>query len=161
MSTESSSSTPAIWFPREEDLWVPSEGPLSKFLLRRIEESRNHTAFASYDTLVSVNPNHYSPEADAACKSAFDQVWDKLRQEPKRVQSVVVVGDSGSGKTVAFGKLLASIHEEGAIGEGLWLWYRHADCLLRAFGNASIPRNHNSSRFVNILQLSVTAGEAT
>jgi hypothetical protein len=64
-----------IWFPAENDLWVPADNQtLTQYLLKRIADSSNYTAFAGYDTLVSVNPNQSIPEAKAAAQNTFTQV---------------------------------------------------------------------------------------
>jgi len=138
-----------VWFPKEEDLWVPGDASLSKYLLQRIEDESNYTVFAGYDTLVSVNPNQEVAKADDHASSTFRQLWAKVRSDEYQklaTQAVLIAGDSGSGKTVAFHKFLSSINEAGACSPAFWTWFNHAERLLSVFGNASMARNKNSTR---------------
>jgi hypothetical protein len=70
-----------MWFPKEDDLWVPSNKPgetLARHLLERIGSRSSHSMFAG-DILVSVNPNHAAPSADEDARRCFGQLWGKVR----------------------------------------------------------------------------------
>lgn len=155
-STPRSRGPQPVWFPAEQDLWVPADDQtLTQYLLKRLADDGRHTTFAGYDMLVSLNPNKQTTAVGKeAAAGTFRQLWQKVQADHVETQSVLVVGDSGSGKTTAFDAFLSATQAPPAFTE----WYNAAQMLLQAFGNASMVRNANSSRFVNVLRLEVAQG---
>lgn len=92
----------------------------------------------------------------ASFRGCCVQLWQKVHADPRSIQSVLVVGDSGSGKTVAFNGFLSAAEASPAFRE----WHLHANTLLQSFGCASMARNANSSRFVNVLRLELDSKHA-
>ncbi|XP_013408148.1 unconventional myosin-XIX-like [Lingula anatina] len=96
-----------------------------------------------------------SPHVFAIAQEAYSH----MRQQVGRMnQSVIVSGESGSGKTVTakhLMKYLTSISNSNAGDTGTRIESRILDSnpILEAFGNASTSRNSNSSRFGKYIQL--------
>lgn len=69
-------------------------------------------------------------------------------------QSIIITGESGSGKTVATNHLTqflskSSTNETSQFSK----MASHIEIILEAFGNCATPENDNSSRFIKTLQL--------
>lgn len=69
----------------------------------------------------------------------------------KNPQSIVITGESGSGKTETTKHLLKFLC--GSVSEDYADHMINANVLLEAFGNASTPSNANSSRFIKTAQV--------
>lgn len=65
-----------------------------------------------------------------------------------RNQSIVVGGESGSGKTETAKFALQYLASVGGDNCEMASKITHTSCILEAFGNAKTSRNCNSSRFV-------------
>lgn len=64
-------------------------------------------------------------------------------------QTIIVCGESGSGKTETTGHLI----EQLCSNSDLHKQFSHASPLIESFGNAVTERNFNSSRFVKLIQV--------
>lgn len=69
----------------------------------------------------------------------------KIKKKP---QCIVITGESGSGKTVTTNHLTKFLSAEEMVNHTT-----RACTLLEIFGNCQTAQNHNSSRFVKILQV--------
>ncbi|KAI0989237.1 hypothetical protein GJ496_004880 [Pomphorhynchus laevis] len=89
-------------------------------------------------------------------------IGDKAYREMKHMridQSIIVSGESGSGKTETVKYILTYLttsygHKSGIIEERLM----DSNPLLEAFGNAKTTRNNNSSRFGKFIELHFSKG---
>lgn len=103
-----------------------------------------------------------------------EEAYQGLRRQ--RIQSVVICGESGAGKTVTNRKMLeylcarakknlsaaqlSSMRPGAAVGANP-AQVTLANELLEAFGNATTQRNDNSSRFGKLTTLAIDAGDYT
>lgn len=71
----------------------------------------------------------------------------------KKFQSIVITGVSGSGKTVTTNKLLDFLCSGN---EKLLEKANSVTTILELFGNCRTPQNKNSSRFVKMIQVTIT-----
>eukprot|EP01132_Coremiostelium_polycephalum_P006752 gene6752-8373_t len=75
-------------------------------------------------------------------------------QSEKKNQSIIISGESGSGKTEASKSILQFlVHMSGGLGQGVEKDILDSNPLLEAFGNSRTTRNHNSSRFGKFLKI--------
>jgi len=93
-----------------------------------------------------------------------EEAYQGLRRQ--RIQSVVICGESGAGKTVTNRKMLEYLcaRAKKAEQKGVTVGANPAQVtmaneLLEAFGNATTQRNDNSSRFGKLTTLSIDSGD--
>jgi myosin-5 len=114
----------------------------------RIESYASLSSRAADPKPFSASPPHVYKVAAAAASSLLSSLAS---------QSVLVSGESGSGKTVATRYLLRYLSETTRSGGGaaqIQDRVTSSNPILEAFGNARTLRNHNSSRFGKFITLS-------
>lgn len=98
-----------------------------------------------------------NPHIFAICDEAYREMMDSNTN-----QTILVTGESGSGKTFNTGKIIQYFAERGsAADKSLEQQILQANPILEAFGNAKTPRNNNSSRFGKFISLKFDAGIIT
>ena len=152
--------------------------PLLDLLRRRFAKDAIYTSFN--DILISVNPfkpikglysdfsdlSKYRKGGEAHTYSIAQAAHDQLRHGNS--QSVVVSGESGSGKTEACKQVmeylanLSKVNDiksgdresvSGKMGRSLEEGVLNCNPILEAFGNAKTARNDNSSRFGKFIHI--------
>ncbi|OMP04597.1 IQ motif, EF-hand binding site [Corchorus olitorius] len=93
-----------------------------------------------------------SPHVFAIADTAYNGMMDDGVN-----QSIIISGESGSGKTETAKHAMEYLAALGGGGAGIEGEILRANCILEAFGNAKTSRNDNSSRFSRVVQLA--AGE--
>ena len=143
------------------------EASILHFLLTRYEHDIIYTFTG--DILIAINPfkyitNLYSPETiqhykQTSIKQHSPHIFTIAKQsylqltENQLNQSILISGESGSGKTVTtkfIMKYLTSEDQEVNLIEDKIL---SSNVILEAFGNAKTLRNDNSSRFGKFIKL--------
>jgi myosin I len=108
--------------------------------------------FLPFDPLPCYNdtfPHEQPPHIFSVAESCLRD----LKNDEKN-QSIVIRGESGSGKTEATKGLVRYVMSRFESIPGVPSFHSHlvaVDPVLEAFGNAKTLRNHNSSRFVRTL----------
>lgn len=120
--------------------------------------------------LVSINPfkplTIYSPEVMEQYIDCLElnqimpphifALADKCYRELKwkrKDQSVIIAGESGSGKTEAAKLVLQYIAQVSSQGSPMEQLVLEANPILESLGNAKTSRNNNSSRFGKLIEL--------
>ncbi|CAL0333788.1 unnamed protein product [Lupinus luteus] len=89
-----------------------------------------------------------TPHVYAMADAAYS---DMLRDEVN--QSIIISGESGSGKTETAKIAIQYLAAVGGGSGGIENKLLQTSCILEAFGNAKTYRNNNSSRFSRVVQL--------
>lgn len=71
-------------------------------------------------------------------------------------QTIIVCGDSGSGKTETTSHVVKQLCSNSELHE----LFSNANPLIETFGNAATERNSNSSRFVKLIQVIIFSHES-
>jgi myosin-5 len=115
----------------------------------------------SASTLISLNPFRAMPPSNS--DALFSYAQQALLNSCASSSTILVTGESGSGKTFVINKLISYFasstltngHLEAANQEAnsIESMLIHTNPILEAFGNASTIQNENSSRFGKYIQL--------
>nr|GMC51843.1 myosin-2-like isoform X1 [Ipomoea batatas] len=89
-----------------------------------------------------------SPHVYAIADTAYNEMM-----EGGKNQSIIISGESGSGKTETAKIAMEYLAALGGGSNGIEYEVLHTSCILEAFGNAKTSRNDNSSRFSRVVQL--------
>ncbi|CAD8080019.1 unnamed protein product [Paramecium primaurelia] len=108
----------------------------------------------------SVRENEFEPHLFKIAQLSYDQLFETKTKE-LRICSMIISGESGSGKTESTKILLRYLAAESR--SGLFRTIQHGQTIeqqifasnpvLEAFGNAKTARNDNSSRFGKFMHL--------
>lgn len=110
------------------------------------------------DVLISINPYCVLPNAfpipfDLKQPHLF-QVAQKVFQDLSKSHSILINGESGSGKTVAAGHVVRFLSQQKSSASAeVRRAVAQTTPLLEAFGNANTSANPNSSRFGKYMQI--------
>lgn len=89
-----------------------------------------------------------SPHVYGVADAAFsDMMRDGLSQ------SIIIRGESGTGKSVTANLALEYLVEAGGMDSKIAYKILQTGCVMEAFGNAKTPRNKNSSRFGKLIDI--------
>ncbi|XP_047951601.1 myosin-2-like isoform X2 [Salvia hispanica] len=93
-----------------------------------------------------------SPHVYAIADAAYNaMIADEVNQ------SIVISGESGSGKTETAKIAMQYLAALGGGGAGIESKVVQTSCILEAFGNAKTARNNNSSRFGKLIEINFNA----
>ncbi|KLT38716.1 P-loop containing nucleoside triphosphate hydrolase protein [Cutaneotrichosporon oleaginosum] len=82
-----------------------------------------------------------------------ENAYRALLTGAKTNQTIVITGESGSGKTISCNHIIDYLAARGQAEEGLSEKLINAGAVLEAFGNAPTARNHNSSRYAKVVNI--------
>ncbi|BEI92610.1 uncharacterized protein CcaverHIS019_0502380 [Cutaneotrichosporon cavernicola] len=82
-----------------------------------------------------------------------ENAYRALLTGDKTNQTIVITGESGSGKTISCNHIIDYLAARGQAEEGLSEKLTNAGAVLEAFGNAPTARNHNSSRYAKVVNI--------
>lgn len=144
------------------DLGEFNEGTLLSNVRVRFSRSEIYTSIGE-PILISVNPYSslgiYSHEAKSAYRKNPEALPPHLYKVARRTldklhlgnQSIIISGESGSGKTEAGKIIIDYLADQG--GAKIRQKIIDSNPLLEAFGNAKTLKNNNSSRFGKFIEL--------
>ncbi|CAH9135658.1 unnamed protein product [Cuscuta epithymum] len=89
-----------------------------------------------------------SPHVYAIADTAYNQMM-----EGGVNQSIIISGESGSGKTETAKMAMQYLAAVGGGSNGIESEVLQTNCILEAFGNAKTSRNDNSSRFGKLIEI--------
>ncbi|KAL9236379.1 hypothetical protein vseg_011058 [Gypsophila vaccaria] len=81
-----------------------------------------------------------------------DAAYDKMMRDGVN-QSIIISGESGSGKTETAKLAMQYLAILGGGGDGIEHEVLKTNCILESFGNAKTSRNDNSSRFGKLIEI--------
>jgi myosin heavy subunit len=110
------------------------------------------------DTYVGKDREEIAPHIYAVAETAFQQAFKPATGGDKPKQALVITGESGAGKTFTTKQALAYLAEVGqAEARGgrdpVHIRMVKSNVVLDAFGNATMPRNDDSSRFGKLFKI--------
>ena len=100
---------------------------------------------------MGVNPSTRPPHPYGIAEGVLTQLKRSIMRRNPHNQSVVISGESGSGKTVNAKIVIKYLTEVTGVADGgeanVAQYLKQSNPILEAFGNAKTTRNPNSSRF--------------
>ncbi|GMK55922.1 hypothetical protein CspeluHIS016_0209780 [Cutaneotrichosporon spelunceum] len=97
--------------------------------------------------------NSSPPKQPPHVYAVGENAYRALLTGDKRNQTIVITGESGSGKTISCNHIIDYLAARGQAEEGLSEKLTNAGAVLEAFGNAPTARNHNSSRYAKVVNI--------
>ncbi|KAL1410451.1 hypothetical protein Q8F55_004462 [Vanrija albida] len=91
--------------------------------------------------------------SDTHVYGTAEQALRSLSAEGSQNQTIVITGESGSGKTVTCGHILQYLWERGQVQHSLPTLLGDIEVVLGAFGNAPTSHNQNSSRYAKLVNV--------
>ncbi|WOO79144.1 Myosin-52 [Vanrija pseudolonga] len=91
--------------------------------------------------------------SDTHVYGTAEQALRSLSAEGSQNQTIVITGESGSGKTVTCGHILQYLWERGQVQHSLPTLLSDIEVVLGAFGNAPTSHNQNSSRYAKLVNV--------
>ncbi|KAL3273957.1 hypothetical protein HHI36_015380 [Cryptolaemus montrouzieri] len=150
------------------DLDDKSAENVAEFIKYRFFKKQIYTW--SGQTLLAVQPYELRPQKkiynvnEASINAVVSRAWFKLKNNLGKVnQTIVISGDSGSGKTYSGSVALkylgsqSDICDDDVLNKVLYKTWCSVP-VLAAFGNASTAHNTNSSRFGKLIQMQCRDG---
>lgn len=148
-----------------------SEGAILHQIRQRYFADRIYTNIGSI--LVSVNPfkelQIYTPHILSKYKKVIEDNDPHVYQvasialhnllKDRQSQSVIISGESGSGKTEATKLILQYLGDTAGSKDGVEQQILQSNPILEAFGNCKTLRNKNSSRFGKWMEISFKSGK--
>ena len=132
------------------------DGEVIRILTERLDNGKIYTNIG--DILVAINPYRkldiydYKNFTNPHCYEISQKAIDNLRNTDKN-QTILISGDSGSGKTFSTKSIINYLAHNFSFDETLYDQIVNSNPIIEVFGNAETSLNDNSSRFGKFIKI--------